>query len=155
MRLTRRQMLRQSGQMTMGLAAAVVLTACGHDDFKSGRGDATPHSRLTEDDVLIMYDTHAMALYMDGSMGPKTGVIKVEQLIAGAPLELRFWHGHGGKTHLFTVTPEHFAALKLQKKVTIETTAVDGHTHKLFIDFSDARWRVPGAQPVPVPKGLL
>ena len=51
---------------------------------------------------------------------------------------------------MFTITPEHFADLKHSKKVIIETTAVDGHKHKLFIDPTTPKWRVPGAAPTEV-----
>ena len=145
MKITRRTMLKKTGQASIGIAAVAGLIACGREGG----------SELLEGDFVTMYDCNAMALYMDGTMGPKTGVIKVEHVIAGVPLEMVFWHGHGGKSHLFTVKPEHFAELKQFKKVTIESTVVDSHTHKLFIDFSDPRWRVPGALPVKVPKRLV
>lgn len=105
-----------------------------------------------DEDFVTLYDTYAMALYMDGGLGPKTGIIKVDYILENEAVKMQFWHGHGGRNHEFTVLPEHFAQLKELKKVTIQTTAVDGHTHKLFIDPVDPRWRVPGAQPVKVPK---
>ena len=91
-----------------------------------------------------------MALYMDGSLGPKTGVIKAEYLIKNEPVTLVFWHGHGGKNHQFTLLPEHYTSLKQSKKVVILTTSVDGHTHKLFIDPNDPKWRVPGVKPTEI-----
>jgi hypothetical protein len=76
----------------------------------------------------------------------------VDYLIKNEPVTLTFWHGHNGRDHEFTVTPEHIKELKKMKKVFIETTEVADHTHKLFIDFSDPRWRVPGAEPIEVPE---
>ena len=101
--------------------------------------------------TVTMYDTNAMALYFDGGLGPKTGIIKVDYILANKDVDLQFWHGHGGVYHRFTVTPAHFADLKKMKKIYIETTEVESHTHKLFIDPIDPQWRVAGAQPVQVP----
>jgi hypothetical protein len=100
---------------------------------------------------VVMYDTYAMALYMDGSLGPETGVIEVEFVIAGALRDMDFWHGHGGVLHRFTLLPEHFEALKRGERVDIATTEVEGHHHMLFIDPTDPQWRVEGATPVEVP----
>lgn len=97
---------------------------------------------------ITLYDTNAMALYFDGGLGPKTGIIRVSAVVESKAVLFTFWHGHGGRSHLFTVLPEHFAVLKKLKRVTIETTEVDGHTHKLFIDPVEARYRVSGAKPV-------
>ncbi len=110
---------------------------------------------FTDRNEVILYDCHAMALYFDGGLGPKTGVIKVDYILGNAPVEMEFWHGHGGKQHRFTLLPEHYLQIKQLKKVTIETTQVDGHAHKLFIDFNDSRWRVAGAKPIAVPLGLI
>lgn len=118
-----------------------------------GCGKEETHEKLGElfTARVVLYDTYAMALYMDGSLGPKTGVLKVDYVLANQPVDLEFWHGHGGKNHRFTVTPDHFKELKKLKKVLIETTRVADHTHKLFIDPSDPKWRVAGAPPVEVP----
>lgn len=102
---------------------------------------------------VLLYDTYAMALYFDGSLGPRTGIVKAEAVIAAMATRMEFWHGHGGKSHFFTIEPAHFAEMKKLKKVTLETTEVEQHSHKLFVDFGDARWRVPGAKPIPVPIG--
>jgi len=102
-------------------------------------------------DYVLMHDTHAQSLYFDGGHGPLTGIIRVEQVVAGDAVELEFWHGHGGENHRFTVGPEHFEALKRGERVMLETTAVDSHTHRLFIDPTDERYRVEGAEDVRVP----
>lgn len=102
-------------------------------------------------DYVLMHDTYAQALYFDGSYGPHTGVIRAEWAVAGDAVELTFWHGHGGVDHRFTVGPEHFAALRRGERVMIETTEVQAHTHQLFIDPVDERWRVEGAEDVRVP----
>jgi hypothetical protein len=100
---------------------------------------------------VTLYDTNAQALYFDGSMGPFTGVVRVAHVLANAPVTIDFWHGHGGVQHRYTLLPEHFAQLKRLQRVTLETTEVDGHRHKLFVDPVDPRYRVPGATPVAVP----
>lgn len=99
---------------------------------------------------VTLYDTNAMALYFDGSLGPETGVIKVDYVKAGQTITFDFWHGHNGILHRYTVTSDHFAQLKKLQRVQIETTEVADHTHLLFIDPTDARYRVPGAKPVTV-----
>lgn len=103
------------------------------------------------DDFVVMYDTYAQSLYFDGTLGPTTGVIRVDYVLAGAAVELEFWHGHGGLSHRFTVTPAHFESLKRGERVTLETTEVEAHTHQLFIDPVDPRYRVPGSSGVSVP----
>jgi hypothetical protein len=105
-------------------------------------------------EVVTMHDTYAQALYLDGSYGPLTGVVEVAYVTAGAAITLDFWHGHGGQVHRFTVTPEHFAALKRGEKITITTTTVDGHEHTLFVDPLDEDYRVPNAPDVDVPTGV-
>ena len=129
--------------------ATVGLVRCGAKDSNTyhltaeGGADVPP---------LTMYDTNAMAMYFDGTMGPKTGVIKVDYILANQEITLNFWHGHNGVLHRFTLKPEHYAAFKKMKKVFVETSVVDGHSHKLFIDFSDPKWRAEGAKPVQVPQ---
>jgi len=103
--------------------------------------------------TVLMHDTYAQALYLDGSLGPLTGIIYVAYVMAGSATTLDFWHGHGGVLHRFTVEPAHFADLKQGKRVTLGTTIVDGHAHTLFIDPIDESYRVPGAADTPVSLG--
>ena len=121
----------------------VPLVGCGK------QGGSSEPVAVTRGQV-ILYDTHAMALYYDGTLGPKTGVVKVQYIIDGKDITLDFWHGHGGKPHRFTLTAAHYTDLKALKKVTIETTRVDGHSHKLFVDPNNPKYRVPGAPGIPV-----
>jgi len=100
-----------------------------------------------------MHDTEAQALYLDGSYGPLTGTIHVSDVVAGTAITLDFWHGHGGQLHRFTLTPAMLDDLKKGKKVTVGTTMVDNHTHTLFIDPKDERYRTPGAPDVMVDLG--
>jgi hypothetical protein len=100
---------------------------------------------------VTMHDTYAQALYLDGSLGPLTGVVEVAHVIAGATITLEFWHGHNGVPHRWTLVPQDFAALKRGERITLGTTTVDGHAHTLFIDPVDETYRVPGAPDVPVP----
>lgn len=130
-----------------GLAAGT-LWGCGAHQNESEPAVA---QALKTRDEIIMYDTNAMALYFDGGMGPKTGIIKVDYILKNEPVTLTFWHGHGGVNHKFTLLPEHYEQFKKMKKVYVETTIVESHKHKLFIDFSDPKWRVAGAKPIPVP----
>lgn len=124
------------------------LSGCGEN--RNANGPDASRS-LWDRDEIIMYDTNAMALYYDGGLGPKTGVITVDYILKNEPVTLQFWHGHGGVSHKFTLLPEHYEQFKKLKKVYVETTVVESHKHKLFIDFSDPKWRVPGAKPIPVP----
>ncbi len=102
-------------------------------------------------DTVLMHDTYAQALYFDGTKGPLTGIIEVDFVLAGAPVEIEFWHGHGGQNHRYRLGPEQFEALKRGERVTVETTEVDGHAHLLFVDPLDEDYRVPGAPSVEVP----
>jgi len=90
--------------------------------------------------VVTLHDTHAQALYFDGGYGPTTGVITVDQMVAGARVELEFWHGHGGVSHRFALEPSDLDALTRGERVTVSTTEVDGHSHMLFVDPVDPRW---------------
>ncbi len=103
--------------------------------------------------TVLVYDTYAQALYLDGTYGPLTGVIAAESVRDGVALQMDFWHGHGGQVHQFTVTPADFEALARGEKVYIETTEVEDHMHTLFIDPSDPQYRVPDTDPVSVSLG--
>ena len=67
-------------------------------------GHASAVRAQDEPETVVMYDTHAIALYFDGTMGPKTGIIYVDYILDNVPVTLLFWHGHGGKRHEFTLT---------------------------------------------------
>src|SRR5687767_7782580 len=71
------------------------------------------------DRFVTMHDTYAQALYLDGSLGPLTGVIYVDYVLRNEPIELDFWHGHGNLLHKFTLLPEHFDRLKQGERVTL------------------------------------
>lgn len=103
--------------------------------------------------TVQMHDTYAQALYFDGSLGPLTGIIEVDYVVAGATITLDFWHGHGGQQHRYTLDATHFEALKRGERVTLGTSTVDGHSHMLFIDPVDETYRVPGSPDVPVSLG--
>jgi len=99
------------------------------------------------------YDLYAVALYMDGSIGPTTGTITAQFLAADQEMTFDFWHGHNGIMHRWTVTQAHIRQLLLGQRVMITTTIVEDHNHDLFIDPMDSQWRLPDAQPqmVPIP----
>lgn len=115
--------------------------------------DANSGVDVCAEATVLMHDTYAQALYLDGSNGPLTGTITVEYVIAGTAVTLDFWHGHGGVPHRFTVGPEHFAQLIAGERVTLGTTTVEDHAHTLFIDPLDEDYRVPDAPDVPVGLG--
>lgn len=114
-------------------------------------GGATPVDAPGCTMTVTLHDTYAMALYLDGSLGPRTGIIRVAAVAAGTDQPMDFWHGHGGALHRFTVTSAHFAALRRRERVMIETTEVESHRHMLFIDPVDPQWRVEGAMPQTIP----
>lgn len=152
----------------IGGGVAVTLISCGTDaepadpdvgiDGSPGLPDAgapdagAPPDACTERFVHL-HDTNAQALYLDDTLGPLTGIIRVDDVVAGTALTLDFWHGHGGVRHRFTLEPTHFDALKRGERITVGTTLVDGHAHTLFIDPVDETYRVPGAPDVPVSLG--
>jgi len=94
--------------------------------------------------TLLLTDIYAMSLYYDGTMGPQTGVITVDDMVLAQDKTYEFWHGHGGRSHSYVVTAEDFKKIRSGIKVTIETDAVDSHTHTLFIDLADEEFLVPG-----------
>ncbi|MCA9607612.1 MAG: hypothetical protein KC619_18520 [Myxococcales bacterium] len=95
--------------------------------------------------TVTLHDTNAQALYFDGTYGPTTGVITVDMIAAGEAVELEFWHGHGGVSHRYAVSAADLAALARGERVTLTTSEVEGHSHMLFVDPVDERWRVSGA----------
>jgi hypothetical protein len=119
----------------------------GRDSIADGSVDACVQ------EVVKMHDTYAQALYLDGGIGPLTGIVTVAHVIAGSTVTMDFWHGHGGQLHRFTLEPTHFDALKRGERVTIGTTTVEGHAHTLFVDPREERYRVEGAPDVDVPLG--
>ncbi len=142
--MRRREFLRAT---TTGALGALTLPFWG-----CGRENKQHSSALSGDEQWVtIYDTYAQALYFDGSLGPKTGTITTAMMVAGEAVTLQFWHGHGGRQHTFQVSGDDFVQLKRLQRVYIETSDVDGHRHRLFIDPKDARWRVPGAPGVQVP----
>jgi hypothetical protein len=154
--------MRRRTFLLLGLAACVKPPEDGDGDddgeapdaCASGAPDAAHDAGPGVDacsDTVTMYDTNAQALYLDGSLGPLTGVIEVEYIVAGAAITLDFWHGHGGQQHRFTLLPEHYEALKRGERVYVGTTEVEDHSHMLFIDPVDPVYRVVGAQGVEVP----
>lgn len=155
--ITRRDLLEWIGVGLFGSVAACTLQRDEDVESQSGRledlndvNDAGTDADAGQE-LVVLYDTYAQALYFDGSYGPKTGVIVVADMAAGIEKTYDFWHGHGGRLHRFVLTPTHFAELRRKKRVTLTTTLVDGHQHTLFVDPVDPRWRVPGAEPTTIP----
>lgn len=140
------------------LAGGIALTAIGcalrdtDEETTSEALETSPSDGGAEGGAMVvLYDTFAQALYLDGTYGPKTGTIRAVDMGAGVDKLYDFWHGHNGQQHRFIVTAAHFAQLRKKKRVSVTTTTVDSHQHTLFIDPVDLRWRVPGAQPISVP----
>lgn len=130
----------------------------GESSADAARTDATvrdPDSGFEDsgmcDRFVIMHDTYAQALYLDGTLGPLTGIIHVDDVLRNEPIELEFWHGHGGLLHRFTLLPEHFDRLKRGERVTLTTTELEQHRHELFIDPLDPMYQVPGSTSIEVP----
>jgi|GEM_PF-1873325 len=123
----------------------------GVQDATAAPADATTPG--CDAQTVLVYDTYAQALYLDGSLGPLTGIITAVAIRDGVSLDMDFWHGHGGVLHRFTVTPGDFAALRRGERVYLDTTVVDDHQHTLFIDPSDPDYRVPDTEPVSVTIG--
>ncbi|HEU0030434.1 MAG TPA: hypothetical protein VFQ53_07375 [Kofleriaceae bacterium] len=143
-----------------------VLVACHTDDARApDRGDRPPDGATdaTTDAAVdactqafvTMHDTYAQALYLDGSLGPLTGIVEVAFVVAGVAVTLDFWHGHDGELHRYTLEPAHLEALRRGDRVTLETTLVAGHRHMLFVDPVDPAYRVPGAPDVEVAVGCV
>jgi hypothetical protein len=115
-----------------------------------GEEDAQANDPCEGVKTIELYDCNAQALYLDETLGPLTGVILVEYIIAGEAITLEFWHGHGGQQHAFTLGAEQFAQLRRGERTYVTTTEVDSHQHTLFIDPLDPTYRVEGALPIVV-----
>ena len=149
------------------LGGGIVLCKLGCDDEHAPlppiidattSGADAPRDTLPPDATacaLEMHDTFAQALYLDGSLGPLTGIVTVDHIVAGATITLDFWHGHNGIQHRWTLEPHHFAALKRGERITLTTTTVEDHAHTLFVDPVDESYRVPGAPDVLVTVGCM
>ena len=146
--MNRRSFLKTAGG-TLASITTLGLIGCG----KETATQIQPAIRGLRSNTVELYDTYAMAMYFDGTMGPKTGIIKVDYIIAGRPVAMEFWHGHGGRKHTYILTPTHMEQLKRLERVTLETDSVASHQHKLFIEPNDPRYRVPGAVPIQVELG--
>src|SRR5688500_20119118 len=107
--MNRREFLRT-------LTIASVMAGCGKDLVIPRAGE-----RGLRAPEVILYDCYAMALYMDGGLGPKTGIIKVEYLLKNETGTMEFWHGHGGKNHKYVLAPEPFAPVKRRKQPSVTT----------------------------------
>jgi hypothetical protein len=115
-----------------------------------GAADAQEGDPCEGVETIEIYDSNAQALYLDETLGPLTGVILVDQIVAGEVITLDFWHGHGGQLHAFTLGAEQFAQLRRGERTYVTTTEVDSHQHTLFIDPVDPLYRVEGAVPIVV-----
>lgn len=153
--IDRRSALRLAGYSALGWVAAACASSA--DDSESTEARSLPLEQDAGDagdaeaPYVVLYDTYAQALYLDGSYGPTTGIIRAIDIAAGTDKVYDFWHGHGGRLHRFTLTIAHFADLKKKKRVTVMTSVVENHQHTLFVDPVDLRWRVPGAVATKVP----
>ena len=148
--VSRRQFLVRVASCAAGAALLPVLDSCG--PALDGVGSGAELNSTRDDQFVTLYDTYALATYYDGGIGPTTGTVTVAMVDANAESNLEFWHGHGGTSHRYKITPADFQSIRDLKKTWIETTTVDGHAHKLFIDPVDPQWRVPGATPVRIKK---
>lgn len=120
------------------------------DEDSSVPADAQEGDPCEGVETIELYDCNAQALYLDETFGPLAGVILVDYVLAGVPITLDFWHGHGGQLHAFTLGPEQYAQLRRGERTFVTTTEVDSHQHTLFIDPVDPAYRVEDALPVVV-----
>lgn len=141
---SRREFISRTASCVATAALLPALSSCGEVDAN----ETAPAAASQDDGYVTLYDMHAIAVYFDGGFGPETGTVTVAMIDANVPVNFVFWHGHDGVNHQFDLMPDHFQSIRDLKKTWVETTTVDGHSHKLFIDPSDPRWRVPGAEPV-------
>ena len=103
-------------------------------------------NRLTDDtQTVMMNDIQLIAMYMDGTQGPVTGVLKVSQILENKPTTHKHFDSHG---HTFTLTPEHYAKLKKGEQFKVETTEAESHTHLVLVSPKN---KVPGSVAVAVP----
>ena len=59
--------------------------------------------------------------------------ISGDDIAAAKDKTYKFWHGHDGQDHMFTVTADDFRQLAQGKSLLLYTTMVEGHRHPLQI----------------------
>lgn len=106
----------------------------------------------TEIEYFDYYPLYAMATYFDGTTGPVTAEIDAATVSGGEDSSMIFWHGHGGMKHSFVLSADDKLRVLNGERVEIETSRVSGHSHRLFIDPTDEKWRIPGQQMVKIAK---
>jgi hypothetical protein len=136
---------REFFKMIAGASAAyytLSLTACG---------PAAPGAALRVDvkdgDTVTIYDMEmeGWSTLGSGYLGP-TGELKAQAVKDNKTITLPYVQDDHG--HEFTLTAEHFAALRKGKKISIETTEAQGHTHEVRID---PKTRVEGSAGITMP----
>ena len=125
-----------------------ICASCGAEiiqERSGSTGNVDSEDAIPTGETVSMYEFYAMAYFKDGSLGPRAGAMDYKVLSSPKTITMDFWHGHNGVMHTYTLTLEHLAKIKAGEKIELETSIVDGHSHKLFIDSSDERWRVENA----------
>lgn len=68
----------------------------------------------------------------DGTYSSMPLILRAD-IDAGEAKTYKFWHGHGGKNHMFTLTEEDMDALHDEKTIEVFTSVVDGHRHAVRV----------------------
>jgi hypothetical protein len=137
--MQRRTFLTDSFKYAAFMAAVPVLATigCSVDGTSALRDDDDPdqpESRPLTDMPIFGYfqaytENETLAdRDLNRTDGTKSGVLTADQAAANEPVTLQFWHGHG-EQHEFTLTEEHFDALRRGETVYVLTTMVAGHKH--------------------------
>lgn len=68
----------------------------------------------------------------DGTYSSMPLILRVD-IDAAVEKKYKFWHGHSGSTHSFTLTEDDFLALQDGDTIETYTSVVTGHRHALRI----------------------
>lgn len=137
-----------SGVLLKALAAIPLIGSAYKLFGQDGDSEGSTVEPVTSLEGVLIYDLYAMALYFDGTLGPKTGEILARDIIAAADKEYLFWHGHGGVQHQYRIQAADFEKIRSGLKVTLETDNVANHNHKFFIDPTQTKYRIPNREPI-------
>ncbi|MCX6116961.1 MAG: hypothetical protein NT027_05430 [Proteobacteria bacterium] len=140
--MKRRDFLRSAVPMTATIAASVTLlsgfTAGSLYACENTSGDLAEGASKEGVKSFAFYQglgpTERRSPNRPDGTGSSMPCIAQADIEAAVAKTYRFWHGHGGKQHSFTVSEENFISLQKGETIEIYTDIITGHRHALKIE---------------------
>lgn len=60
--------------------------------------------------------------------------LPIEDISIGEPKSYKFWHGHGGEEHSFSLSEGDFKRLTEGEDIEVYTSIINGHRHALKVN---------------------